>query len=76
MTNINQDPNVKAAQTQGPSPGASTELSTLSLNTPDYLRETTPVVNHHTADSVQKKWGERSMSTGVSIQCRLGGGAS
>ena len=75
MPNIKQGPDSTPSEIHASVPGTSTDLSMLNLSTPEHLREANPVAHQHTADSVQKKWGERSMSTGLSIQGRRMRGA-
>lgn len=76
MVNIKQDPETKPTEALAPGAGAVSDLSTLNLSTPEHLRESVAVTPSHTRESVQRKWGDRLMSTGVSIQCRRVGGAS
>lgn len=70
MANMKQGPDSTPSERHASAPGTSTDLSMLNLSTPEHLREAHPVTHQHTADSVQKKWGERSMSTGLSMQGR------
>lgn len=76
MANINQGPDTKPTEVQRTGAGASADLSTLNVSTPEYMRESSAVTHSHTPESVQRKWSERSLSTGASIQGRRVGGAS
>lgn len=65
-----QDTHVnRASQERSP------DLSALSLNTPEHLRESPLTPPRHTHESVREKWAQRSLSTGASIEGRRVGGA-
>ncbi len=64
-----QDPHLTRTN-QGTAP----DLSGVSLNTPEYLKENPPKLSAHTAESIQARWSGRSISTGVTIEGRRGGG--
>jgi hypothetical protein len=52
----------------------SPDLSAVSLATPNHLRDDSLNSIKHTAESVQRKWSQRQVGTGVSIECRRSGG--
>lgn len=54
--------------------GSAPDLSGVSLNTPDHMKENRPKPMEHTAESVQARWSGRSISTGVTIEGRRSGG--
>ena len=76
MVKTDQGPETRATEVRRMEGGASTDLACADLRAPEYMREADLRPNSHTPDSVKRKWGERSLSTGVSIQCRIVGGAT
>jgi hypothetical protein len=54
--------------------GSAPDLSGVSLNTPDHMKENHLTPIEHTAESIQAKWSGRSISTGVTIEGRRSGG--
>lgn len=62
------------AHTARPPQGTAPDLSGVSLNTPEHMKENPLKPIEHTAESIQARWSARSISTGVTIEGRRGGG--